>query len=519
MSSSPVSPRPLNTTDAEIGIRLVDALNFARRNWRTASLVSLATFLLTGVVLLVLPREYEAAATLVVVPPRFTSELKPPTLTVQGYQKLLESDEVISETKKRLVASGTLASDEVLDLGEELTTRIFVSRRAEETSLAPMVEAVVQWDDPDTAAEISNTWAQIFLERTQELIRGTTSITTDFIDAQYTVARADLRQLEEELRTTQDDFRERLDEISTMWDGRIVEHRNTTEDQLAAFRSETKRILEDFRTARNLETRRAQLSAMRNAYADLQNEQSRVNSELQRMELRESAARKQLEQTPMFFTLRKAITDDALWQAIVGAGRTSAVSAQESLQDKALVTQELNPVYVEINSSLAEIEMEVNSLEPRHEQLAVELESLSSSLRELEVSLGLDDIAMKRLQEERNSGLSSLTNDRERGLRELERSQDREIAAVTREQDATVERIRREIAVARSFFNDLAENFNQSTIAKAQQDVEDVRLGSRAVAPEQPLRRHAAIKLITAAVLGLGLGIVAAGIRELAGTQ
>ena len=48
--------------------------------------IALAAGLVTALVVLVfVPRSYEASATLVVVPPKFSSELRPATLTVQGY--------------------------------------------------------------------------------------------------------------------------------------------------------------------------------------------------------------------------------------------------------------------------------------------------------------------------------------------------------------------------------------------------------------------------------------------------
>ncbi len=45
---------------------------------------------------------FKATATLVIVPPSVSSELQPEELTLQGYQRLLESDAVRAQTRSRV---------------------------------------------------------------------------------------------------------------------------------------------------------------------------------------------------------------------------------------------------------------------------------------------------------------------------------------------------------------------------------------------------------------------------------
>ena len=93
--------------------------------------------------LLLVDRKYEGSAVLAVVSPKISSDLKPASLTVQGYQKLLESDAVLDETRRLLLQQGRLQPKEKFRLKDELETRIFVSRYAENVTLAPMVQLVV----------------------------------------------------------------------------------------------------------------------------------------------------------------------------------------------------------------------------------------------------------------------------------------------------------------------------------------------------------------------------------------
>ena len=92
-------------------LSFADIVAFFQRHWRLIFGTAFAAGLLTAlVVILFVPRKYEAAATLIIVPPKFASDLKPSTLTVQGYQQLLESDAVIAEARQRLIAGGVLVS-------------------------------------------------------------------------------------------------------------------------------------------------------------------------------------------------------------------------------------------------------------------------------------------------------------------------------------------------------------------------------------------------------------------------
>src|SRR5262249_50562465 len=150
----------------------------------------------TLVVLLLVPRTYEGSATLVLVSPKVLSDLKPASLTVQGYQKLLEADAVIEETRSRLLKSGVLQPGDLFRLRDELETRIFVSRFSESTTLAPMIQVVARAKTADNAAKIANTWAEVFLNRVRDLMAGSTSSQVKFVDEEYPKSRDRLVQLE-----------------------------------------------------------------------------------------------------------------------------------------------------------------------------------------------------------------------------------------------------------------------------------------------------------------------------------
>ena len=511
--------QPLQTDPGYQGDELSFAgiVAFFRRHWRLIFGTAFAAGLVTGlVVILFVGHGYEAATTLIIVPPKFASDLKPATLTVQGYQQLLESDAVIAEARKRLIASGVLRSGDLLRLGIEIDTKIFSSRRAEDTVLAPMLQAIARSDTGQKAAEIANTWAKVFLERTADLITGTTSSSVQFIDQQYPLVRDSLVKIEDERVTLANESQKRYDEAVTAWDDKVSALKNETTSLLAAQQAETRRMIEEFRAQHNLDSRRAQLTALRTTFSTLQGEQAGVASQLQLKQLQLDAARKQLAQTQQLLTLQKAITDDSLWRAQAEGGPGGTKTDWTALQDRSLRSQEVNPVFTNLSEKTANIEMEVNSLIPRAAGLAVDIERLNKEMKTAETSLGSDEATLDKLQRERDAGLAQLKEDRENILAQMTHARQAALDAIKRETDTRLAQADRMIAQERDLFAELAKNYNQARLAKGEQNMEDIRLGAPAVPPETPEPRGGAKKALLAAIAGGMLAVFIALVREAA---
>ncbi len=501
MSEAPSSDR------VREDVTLADVTLFLNRyKWLILGAGVAAGLLTLALLLVLVPRTYNASATLIVVPSKFASDLKPQTLTVQGYQKLLESDAVVAETKRRLVEAGDIEASTDLRVGHNLHTTIFVSRRSEETELAPMIQVDARFASPQLAAKVTNTWAQVFLERVHDVIGGTTTATVELIDRQYPQAKQLLTDLEQGRVKDENAFQKRYDDAETKWDRQITQHKNETSQMVASFLAESRRLREEFQGDHNLDTRAAQVDALRSAYHDLQNEQARVESELDQKKLQLEAARKQLEGTPQYLTLKKAITDDALWEAVASARKDGPTL--DDLRDKALTTQEINPVHTDLSSQVASIEMELNALLPRAKQLSTRLDTMADELKTLDSALRADDATFEKLNRERDAGLEVLQEERDLQLTILERQKKQELDAIDRERTTRIAQLTRGIDQQQKLFNELAENYNEATLAKAEQNVEDVRLGAPAVAPERAVSRHAGEAILAGAVLGCFLGAV-----------
>jgi uncharacterized protein involved in exopolysaccharide biosynthesis len=513
MSETPApthSPKP--ATDAPDELSLADIVRFFRRSWRLIVGAAAVAAIGTAIVLLALGREYGAVATLVIVPPTVRSDLKPPTLSVQSYQEILESDEVIGEARKKLLGEGAIPAGSLLRLGHELETRIFVSRRAENTALAPMLQAVAHGDTGEQAAAIANTWAAVFVERAHELMAGTTSATVQFVEQQYPQVRDSLTKLENTRLATADDLQRKYDKTAMEWDQKVTAFGNETTAKMAEYNTETKKLTEEYMSTQSLDSRKAQLDALRKAYSDLQDEQARVTSQLQLKQLQLDAARKQLAETPSVVTLQKAITDDALWRAV--ADSKTGTPDWKAIQGRTLSTQEVNPTYTALTAKVADIEMDVNSMAPRAKSLAADLQRLDGEMKTLETVYRSDNAGLDKLTRERQAGLDQLQAQRDNRLAELKRLSQSQLDGLKRESDMRLAQLDRTIAQRRDLFSDLEKNYNQALLAKAQENMEDVRLAAAAVPPQVPEGRGFLVKTLAAAIIGGLLGFLLCLIRE-----
>jgi len=495
-------------------LEFADVVRFARRHWVVIALFAVGFATMAGFVLSLLPPSYEASATLVVIPPRFSSDLKPKPLSIQGYQRLLESDGVVTETFHRLIAKKVLSTDASLRVGDELDSRIFVSRRAEETALAPVIEAVGHGKTPEAAAAVANTWTEVFLERSRQLTAGSVQPTAKFIEDQFGGARKSLESLGKKRVQAADDFERRsadastrwdrtLEEASNRWNRQLVGYQKETEDLVAQYQSESRRTIEQF-AAENGVLRRGPDPAPADSGAPLSSASEPVRQRLLEM----VSLRTQLAQTPRFLVLEKAISDDALWQ-VMALGQSQLLELQ-NLPAKNLLSQEVNPVYSELTLRLSRVELhpELLSAENRHEarSFSAELEGLQRSR-----SAGLSKLIADRATE-----LDSMQKQKHLEIEELRRKKEQELDSLSRRRDLRLGEFDRDLSHAQDLFNELASNYNEAELARAIEgvDMEDVRLGSPAVPSLQPTPRLLPLKVLAALVLGGLFGIVVALWRE-----
>ena len=490
---------------------LDDIISFGRRQGPLIVLAGFLAALAAGVATLMQPPRFEANATLVVFPPPVTSELTPTTLTVLGFQKLLESDAVVYETKRRLVESGRMDEETPLSVPADLGSRIFVSRRAEEQALAPMIQMFGRSDSADLASEITNTWAAAFLDQARTLVSGSTAATVDFVDRQYEAQRESLAEGEDQMLATKVDRGRSFETLSAKWLRSIADREAKNAEAVATHAAETRRALETLRGEKNYETREEQLDAMRQALVELQVEQASVQARLARVKLTVASLKEQTQRTSPVVSLNKAITDDALWNAVKREDGTLDWSA---LGAQTLVTEDVNPVFTDLMERLGVAEANMASLEPRAEQLRKQIADLRVRMDAEEVALRDDMAELGALQQSREAGHARLTAEVAAELAAAELTRDRLLKEHEDETARVLKQMRRDVDQRLELFKEMTISYNQAVIAKAQQDLEEIRLGAAAVPPDRALSRRLLIKAALAGIFGMLIGVVIALVRD-----
>jgi uncharacterized protein involved in exopolysaccharide biosynthesis len=493
-------------------LSLIESVDIVSRGWKLVVSGAIAAGLLALIVLLVtVPRQWVSTAILVVVPPGFASELRPQALTLQGYQKLLESDSVIAEARRRLTDRGVIGPEDVLRRGTELQTQIFVSRRAEETSLSPMVLASASGPTAAQAASIANTWVEVFLEESRELSLRATTLTTDLIEREYANAEKELGEAAVERSKTLERFSTLSDQAADRWARELLRLGEADGAARAAYRAETQKLTIEYSAEHSLEARATQLASLRESLADMQGEQSRVGVQRAETQHRLEAAKARLEQTPQLLLTRKAMSDEAIWREV--AQQAPKVD-WNAIRSRVLVSEEANPVYADLASELARLEVDLSALAPREAQLASQFDELAASIRAEEVALARDEAEAAKIQETRDSGLVSLLDRQTAEMAVRGRERDRELAAIQDEEKNALSALDRTLAARSDRYNSLSKLHNQAILTKAQSALEDVRVAAPAVAPHRAEPRRIAAKVGVATMIGAILGVLLAIVRE-----
>ncbi|HYG75762.1 MAG TPA: Wzz/FepE/Etk N-terminal domain-containing protein [Planctomycetota bacterium] len=441
------------------------------------------------------PDQYQATATLVVAPSRQRTDVSRPTLTINAYQRLLESDYIIKKTREKL-----LSEKSVSKVRTSFATRVISSTRPDESSV---LEASASGDTAEDSAKIADAWIKVFLDHIKEIVSERQSMAASILSGQIASTRTQLEKLDADRRAEQDKIRGKLAEEILKIERAIGVAKSAGEDKKFALQEEISKKIVAAKSKGNLEAREAELEALQRAYGDLQSESARLAGQLESQRLMLEAARKQLSQTPAVLVTRKAIPDEALWRAM---SEKSALDP-EALKKMGLVSEQPNPLYGEIARKAAFYEMEVNTLAPRQEKLKTELSKMAEAVAKLGDSVRATHAEVEQLEAMLETGTKKIKETTSSEVSALEKQRDAEIKEGERLRAAGVASIERELVAQRELFDQLSKNWNSINISKVQDDFDDLRVGASPVVPVSPVARKTLPVSIAAAIGGALAGI------------
>lgn len=416
---------------------------------------------------------YSARAQLVLAPPKLASTLAPDPLTVQGYQSLLESPAVIAETERRLREGGVIGAEDRLELGKTLETRIHIATRSEE-ALSPLLEVQAVWTDPEAAARIANTWAEVFLERGRERRRQAVVAVLDLVERQYPENRERQERLAIELGTNADKLRLEFDETVAAWERR---HRVALLAASARFAALAQSVIERLGvvdpegTGANLRGALLELVALRGAFVRQQRMAAPPVVDLGR------------------FTA-PSIPTGASSSTTLSSRASPSMYSRPRPADAIAAASLYDPFSAQLGGRVAELEA----------QLAREAATVGGELQ----------AAMR----EHTAEAMALQTEQELALASLERGRDRELASLMTAIEQRLASQQQEATRLEQLGELLAENQNQASLARAQLDLDEIVLASTALPADRPISAQRRTRVVLGGIAGAIAAVLIVGAVE-----
>jgi uncharacterized protein involved in exopolysaccharide biosynthesis len=492
-------PRTAPDTATGEEISLAEIVGFFKRQWLTIAAGAVLAVAVTVVYLgLLVHPLFTSTATLVVVSPTFAPEPEGGELSLQGYQRLLDSGAVRAQTGHQL------QEEQILEPGEpfRLQSQIFISRRQDTTALAPVLELGGYAKSPEKAAAVANTWAEVFIDMTEELATSATTASVEVLEGEYAEVMVSLEEKETELQALETDFQSELDRTANAWSRSLVAAKAKTADLVAEHQNATRVLMTDLLEARLGGEEQGNL---------------RVTAPVQAKLRQLAAVRIQLAQTSPLMILEAKTS-------VIGRGAEAAASGpvvvveratgEETVSDKLTFR---SPGSVGVGRFEERTET-VPEIDPNYGELAMRAAELELELREL-VTDDWGPVAaltaeLEQLQRQRLAQLEQLREERGVERAALERKRRRELDAISRRQRGKIAGLQRSITELEGLATGLVAGKSEALLSQVQEDTGAVRVAASAVPTGQRDSRQIRLMALLAAFAGGVLGFVVALFRE-----
>ena len=306
------------------------------------------------------PKVYKATATIMITPSVLQNALSPSkglwdmdkndslggdkmspwNISIDTHVNLLKSNLVLQRTIQKLNLKDVSGKDETV---ENLEKNLNIMKAVGESVLQLEASDV----NPQKAKDIANTWAEQYVEYSQELVLGEVNGIGDFVMTQFENSKKSLFEAEEAVNDFKKDYKQDV----------MSSELTIKKEALNNYKKELAGMVLDLKTK---EDNLIQL-------------------------------KKQIAKQKRFIIVSKAITDDALWQ----------ISSQEDgipgFEKKGLKSEDINPIYQDLESRIVNGEVDVNTLRAREEYLNNSIEILTAETKELDDEILQKDFDLTQL--------------------------------------------------------------------------------------------------------------------------
>lgn len=192
------------------------------RDWRIIVAGTVVATLCGVLAAVLLPVEFQSSVSLVLSPPPFKDAeglniLMPKTLSVPDYAILLQSDGILMRAAERVNDPAIWSGDELenLRLISKLRKRMSLQsqvteKTVQQTMFSPIVVLTARASTAAQAQDLVRAWAEVCEEVSEEVYKTGKTGVRDFIGDQFESTRAELQEVNEEIRDVEIEWNDDL---------------------------------------------------------------------------------------------------------------------------------------------------------------------------------------------------------------------------------------------------------------------------------------------------------------------
>ncbi|MCF8002543.1 MAG: hypothetical protein K9K76_11900 [Halanaerobiales bacterium] len=399
--------------------------------WIIISLFIVAVFVTAFYSMFMIEPTYEGKASLLIMPPTYTTSLDVSTLPVNTYENIALTDTIKQDIINELDLTKSDGSSYTVENLENMMVLEVKTREIEDDSenKYPFLVMKVRSSDPKLSSKIANTWANKFMKTSKEIRKGEVQEVTGVIieqfedtDKKLSIAREELKDFEKENRLSLknskleimtdklSDYEDKLITLKTNlgseknkykdilaqldklekdgeWKGELSKN-NLENKELMTNTSNyllmQERLLE-FRKNNNLDILSQEIDTKELLIKKYQENQAEIEDELNNLINENKEINNLLEAEDSRWKLKRSLSNNAFWNNILDEEQI------EILKDLTLTDEIVNPIFQNLKTkysnskiSIESIPVQIQYYERKIKEEKEKLDNLKSELVEKE---------------------------------------------------------------------------------------------------------------------------------------
>jgi len=475
---------------------------------------------------------YEANAILRISKPKYQVELEPkiqtqftPEISLAAYETLIKDREIEEEVIKKLNLGQPPYELTPDNLQGMITIELLTNTN--------FIKINLQSGDPKLTKDIANVWAELFVEKNKDLYLKESKEAQGFIEDQLKISRQNLSTIEEEIREFNETNKiDAMDKEITVKLEKIMGNESRLADVKVDIKKEEVNTIRAFQ-----QLLQKRIECYQSKKADL--ELSILKEKTNYLQIQ-----KQLSEQDKIIILSKSIVEDQFYKQLV---EKMSESDSIALNELKLNSEELNPLFMELQNKLGNSDLSLKNKEAESQKLNDIISFLNSRLGEINLSQieQTQDIEINilinmvdtTLLEISKVDVSSFEDEISQNLKQklvdgiiLIKSLDAEMFQLKENIDSYWERIgklKQELAQEKLTQSRLDRDYNNNkgvydVLSQKAEEVKIVvatesglvKIASLAYEPKYPIKPNKKLNITTAGVLGLFVGIFVAFFLE-----